>query len=385
MPASLEGSKMPARHRIAAAAAAAGAITALGLAATPAAVAQPIGSTGYLSQFSKITTVASTVPGNGDVNPYGIVVIPRSTGRLKAGNVLISNFNNKSNLQGTGKTIVQVTPSGHRTLFAQINPGKLPGSCPGGVGLSTALEVLPGGWVIVGSVPSANGMAATAKAGCLIVLNSNGQAKETISGDGINGPWDSAVVVRGRFATLFVANVLDGTVAAGGNVVDNGYVLRLTLRLHQFAPPSVVESTVVGSGYPQRTDLMAFVIGPTGLGLGRHGTLYVAETLTNRIFAIPNAIARRRTAGEGALVTKGGKLNMPLGLAIAPGGHLLTVNAGNGKIVETTPAGDQVFSRLLDASGFPAGAGALFGLAVRPGLGGVYYVDDAANTLRLLH
>src|SRR5271156_3372629 len=165
---------MPARHRIAAGAAPAGAITALGLAAPPAAVAQPIGSTAYLSQFSKITTVASTVPGNGDVNPYGIVVIPRSTGRLQAGNVLVSNFNNKSNLQGTGKTIVQVTPSGHRTLFAQINPGKLPGSCPGGVGLSTALEVLPGGWVIVGSVPSVNGMAATAKAGCLIVLNSKG-------------------------------------------------------------------------------------------------------------------------------------------------------------------------------------------------------------------
>jgi hypothetical protein len=375
---------MPARHRIAAAAAA-GAITALGLAATPAAVAQPVGSTAYLSQFSKITTVASTVPGNGDVNPYGIVVIPRSTGRLQAGNVLISNFNNKSNLQGTGKTIVQITPSGHRTLFAQLNPGKLPGSCPGGVGLSTALEVLPGGWVIVGSVPSVNGMAATAKAGCLIVLNSNGQVKETISGDGINGPWDSAAVVRGRFATLFVANVLDGTVAAGGNVVDNGYVLRLTLRLHPLAPPSVVASTVVGSGYPQRTDLMAFVIGPTGLGLGRHGTLYVAEALTNRIFAIPNAVARRRTTGEGTLVTKGGKLNMPLGLAIAPGGHVLTVNGGNGKIVETTPAGDQISSRFLDTSGFPAGAGALFGLAVQPGLGGVYYVDDAANTLRLLH
>jgi hypothetical protein len=375
---------MPARHRIAAAAAA-GAITALGLAATPAAVAQPVGSSAYLSQFSKITTVASTVPGNGDVNPYGIVVIPRSTGRLQAGNVLISNFNNKSNLQGTGKTIVQVTPSGHRTLFAQLNPGKLPGSCPGGVGLSTALEVLPGGWVIVGSVPSVNGMAATAKAGCLIVLNSNGQVKETISGNGINGPWDSAAVVRGRFATLFVANVLDGTVAAGGNVVANGYVLRLTLRLHPLAPPSVVASMVVSSGYPQRTDLMAFVIGPTGLGLGRHGTLYVAETLTNRIFAIPNAVARRRTASEGTLVTKGGKLNMPLGLAIAPGGDVLTVNGGNGKIVETTPAGDQILSRFLDTSGFPAGAGALFGLAVPPGLGGVYYVDDAANTLRLLH
>jgi hypothetical protein len=31
------------------------------------------------------------------------------------------------------------------------------------------------------------------------------------------------------------------------------------------------------------------------------------------------------------------------------------------------------------------GSGALFGLAVAPRDGGVYYVDDATNTLRLLH
>ncbi len=375
---------MPARRRLAAAAAAAGAIIALGLTAVPAASAQPTGPTAYLSHFSKIKTIASTVPHNGDVNPYGIFVIRHAAGALRAGNILISNFNDKANLQGTGKTIVQITPSGHRTTFATINAKKLPGSCPGGVGLSTALEVLPGGWVVVGSVPSTNGMAATAKAGCLIVLNSNGQVKETFSGYGINGPWDSTAVVRGHFADLFVTNVLNGTVAAAGKVVHDGTVLRLTLRLHAFAPPSLVAWAAIGSGYPQRTDPTAFVLGPTGVGLGRHGTLYVAETLTSRIFAIPQALTRMGSAGQGALVTKGGRLNMPLGLAIAPNGHVLTVNGGNGKIVETTPAGAQIFSRFLDSSGSPKGAGALFGLAVRPG-GGVYYVDDAVNTLRLLH
>ncbi len=375
---------MPVRHRLAAGVAA-GAITALGLTAAPAALAQSAGSPAYLSNFAAITTIASTVPHNGDVNPYGIVVIRHTVGRLQTGNVLISNFNDKANLQGTGKTLVEITPGGHRTLFARIQASKLPGACPGGVGLSTALVVLPGGWVVVGSVPSTNGMAATAKAGCLIVLNSNGQVKETISGHGINGPWDSTAITRGKFSTLFVTNVLNGTVAANGKVVHDGYVQRLTLRLHNSAPPSVVASTTIGSGYPQRTDPNAFVLGPTGVGLGRHGTLYVAETLTSRIFAIPNALARIGTAGQGALVTKGGKLNMPLGLAIAPNGHVLTVNGGNGKIVETTPAGAQIFWRLLDNSGSPKGAGALFGLAIRPGFGGVYYVDDAASTLRLLH
>jgi len=379
---------MRARRRLAAAAAAAGAVTALVLAAAPAVLAQPTGPatpTAYLSHFHKIKTIASTVPHNGDVNPYGIFIVRHSTGRLHAGSVLISNFNNKANLQGTGSTIVQITPAGHRTLFARIKASRLPGACPGGVGLSTALEVLPGGWVVVGSVPSSNGMAATAKAGCLIVVNRWGKVARTISGHGINGPWDSTAVARRHFAVLFVSNVLKGTVAAGGKVVHRGYVLRLRLRLHHFGPPTLVASRRIGSGYPQRTDPGAFVLGPTGVGLGRDGTLYVAETLTSRIFAIPHALTRLGSAGQGALVTKNGKLNMPLGLAIAPNGHILTVNGGNGRIVETTPTGVQIFSRFLDRSGSPMGAGALFGLAVRPDLRGVYYVDDAVNTLRLLH
>jgi hypothetical protein len=74
----------------------------------------------------------------------------------------------------------------------------------------------------------------------------------------------------------------------------------------------------------------------------------------------------------------------PLGLTIAPNGDILTLNGGNGKIVEITPHGAQVGTEFLDTSGSPAGAGALFGLAIGLHGHGVYYVDDVANTLRLL-
>jgi hypothetical protein len=376
---------MPARKRLAAAAAAAGAITALALVAAPAVQAQASGSVPFLSNFHKLHTIASTVPHNGDVNPYGIFVVRQSTGRLYKGDILVSNFNNKANEQGTGRTIVEISPGGHRSLFAYISPKKLPGSCPGGVGLTTALEVLPGGWVVVGSTPSSNGMAATAKAGCLIVLNRNGQVTETISGHGINGPWDSTVFVHRRIAVLFVTNVLNGTVAANGKVVHRGTVLRIVLLLHRHAAPQRIATTKIGSGFPQQTNAAAFILGPTGVGLGRYGILYVANTQNSKITAIPNALTRPGSAGTGYLVSKDGKLNMPLGLAIAPNGNILTVNGGDGRIVETTPAGVQVFSRYLDTSGSPKGAGALFGLAVKPGCDGVYYVDDATNTLRLLH
>jgi sugar lactone lactonase YvrE len=377
---------MPFRHRVVAAIAAAGAITTAGLAAAPGAEASSMGSSAFINHFTHIRTVVSTIPANGDLNPYGIFVIRHSTGRLHKGNILVSNFNNKSNLQGTGTTIVQITPGGHRTLFAHINASTLPGRCPGGVGLTTALEVLPGGWVVVGSTPSKNGQAATAKAGCLIVLNHNGRVVETFSGGGINGPWDAAMVCYGRVADLFVDNVLNGTVKANGKVVNGGTVLRLTLLLSSHHAPRLVSTTRIGSGFAEQTNATAFILGPTGLGLGRHDTLYVADTQNSTITAIHHALVRPGSAGTGATVTSGGMLNMPLGLAIAPNGDILTVNGGDGRLVETTPAGMQIAHRYLDRTPpAPIGAGALFGLAVAPHGSGVYYVDDDTNTLRLLH
>src|SRR5689334_23576179 len=99
--------------------------------------ARPDAGHSFLARFHHRTTVASTVPGNGDVNPYGVAVVRHSLGKLQRGDVLVSNFNNAQNQQGTGTTIVQVSPNHQVSLFAQINPADLPGACPGGVGLTT--------------------------------------------------------------------------------------------------------------------------------------------------------------------------------------------------------------------------------------------------------
>src|ERR1700756_3828950 len=77
--------------------------------------------TTFIGSLQHTTVVASTVPANGDVNPYGVAVVPRSTGNLHQGNVLVSNFNNSGNTQGTGTTIVQVSPKGKAKLFAQVS------------------------------------------------------------------------------------------------------------------------------------------------------------------------------------------------------------------------------------------------------------------------
>ena len=296
------------------------------------------GDSSFIGPMKIIKAHTSTVPGNGDVNPYGVAVVPVSVGDLKQDHVLVSNFNNSSNAQGTGTTIMQVSPGdGTAKLFAQIDASKLPGACPGGVGLTTALAVLKSGWVIVGSLPTTDGTAATAQAGCLIVLNSAGQVVETLSGGAINGPWDMTALDMGSMAALFVTNVLNGTVTASPGTVTDGTVLRIVLSIPGGGGmPVELSRTVVGSGFGERTDPAALVIGPTGVGLASDGTLYVADTLGNRITAIWNAVARTGSAGTGVTVSGGGGLNGPLGLAIAPNGNILTANANDGNMVETT-------------------------------------------------
>jgi hypothetical protein len=333
---------------------------------------------------AQISVVSSTVPANGDVNPYGVARVPRSSGALVQGNILVSNFNDSANLQGTGTTIVQISPSGSMSLFAQINANMLPGPCPGGIGLTTALAVLRSGWVIVGSLPTTDGSAATAQAGCLLVLDSNGNVVETFFGSLINGPWDMTAFDAGNFAELFVSNVLNGTVAANGSVVNQGTVTRLALTIPSGSMPMLQSITIIGSGFSERTDPAALVIGPTGLGLDEDAdTLYVADSLNNRIAAIRHPLFRMSSAGTGRTVSQGGALNDPLGLTVAPNGHILTVNGDDGFLVETTRGGKQVRTVLLDSSGSPPGAGALFGLIDVNG--SIYYVDDASNTLNLFH
>ncbi len=262
----------------------------------------------YISNFSTTSTLASTVPANGDQNPYGIVTAPRTVGALRAGDILVSNFNNEGPTQngqpttggnqGEGTTIMQFNPDGSDPrLFAHINPAQF----PGGVGLTTALVALPDGYVIVGSLPTTDGTSATMTAGELIILNPFGRVVGEIAGRPINGPWDMTSVTDGPFTTLFVTNVLNGTVAHSPNTVNRGTVVRIRLLTLGGLPPIPFSEQVIANGFAERTDPSALVVGPTGDGLGANGTLYVADSVNNRIAAIPDALFRTRSARHGGL------------------------------------------------------------------------------------
>ena len=339
----------------------------------------------FLAGKSTVSLLSSTTPSNGDVNPYAIWPVTETVGSVTAGDVLVDNFNNKSNNQGTGTTIVDVHPNGQLGVFASL-PSTVPG-CPGGVGLTTAMVQLKTGWVIVGSLPSTDGKIGTAGAGCLLVLSPTGKLSGTISGPYLNGPWDAAVQDGGSAATLFVSNTLVGLNRTGTAATNQGTVVRLLLSSSSTDPPKVTKEQEVADGFPERADAAAFVKGPTGLVVNPAGTLYVADNLGNRISAIPQALTRTDSAGTGTTLSSGGQLANPLGMTLAPNGDLLAANATNGKIVEVTSSGKQVgeYYAIQDVGQDPPGNGDLFDLAINQAGTGVLFVKDDTNTLALVH
>jgi hypothetical protein len=344
----------------------------------------------FLKGIRHFTTLSSTVPENGDQNPYAVVVAPVSAGKIQKNDVLVDNFNDRNNLQGLGTTIVAYRPSTKQfSLFASI-PRHL-SQCPGGVGLTTAMAMLKSGFVIVGSLPSNDGTTATKGTGCLIVLDAQGNVVRTITSPGLNGPWGNmAIVDNGNTATLFVSNTGFGVGAPTDDspVISKATVLRLTLAIPEGKAPTMTDETVIASGFGEQADKGVFVIGPTGLALGKNGVLYVSDAIGNRIAAIPEALTRTTSAGTGKDITKGGLLQRPLALAMTPNGHLLVCNALNGQVVEIDPVtGKQLAAQWVDVdkAQTPPGSGDLFGLAMTPSGDGFYYVEDDVNTVVLAH
>jgi hypothetical protein len=358
----------------------------LALSATPAAE-----TPGLLATIHRHITRTTTVTSNGDLNPYAVILAPVSAGKVQQGDVLVDNFNNISNLQGTGTTIIDYSPATRRvSLVAQL-PQKL-AQCPGGVGLTTAMTMLKSGWIIVGSTPSTDGTTRTKGDGCLLVLNPDGQVAAVWAGPNINDPWGNmAAVDNGSTATLFVS--MAGFDVPGPEVrnaegypviVNKATVLRLSLTIPAGQPPQITSQTVIANGFGERANRDAFLIGPTGLALGADDTLYVSDAVDNRIVAVSDAMTRTTSAGTGRVVTQGGLLQRPLALIRTADGHLLACNALNGQVVEIDPAnGQQLYAQWVDnnQAQSPPGNGDLFGLALTPDGKGFYYVEDDMNTL----
>jgi hypothetical protein len=317
----------------------------------------------------------STVPANGDVNPYGVAFVPSSIatgGALHAGDVLVSNFNNSKNLQGTGTTIVDISSNGKQSLFFQ---GK-------GLGLTTALAVLRRGFVLVGNVPTTDGTSATISVGSLLVLDRNGNQVLSLADKYLlDGPWDMTVRDEGPQAVVFISNALSGTVT------------RLVVAVPHAGQGKVrVTSEVqIASGFTHVPNNAALVLGPTGLAYSvSRDVLFVASTGDNAVYAIDHAGTTTHDQGKGRLIYQdNAHLRGPLGLTLAPNGDLIASNGDAvnddpnhpSELVEFTRSGQFVAQTPVDSSG----EGGAFGIALDYIPDGIRLaaVDDISNTLKV--
>jgi DNA-binding beta-propeller fold protein YncE len=294
---------------------------------------------------------ASTMPTKGDVNPYGVAFIKNNfqtgSGPLKHGDILVSNFNNAQNLQGTGTTIVRIPASGSPSLFFQ-------GAAP--LGLSTGLGTLQYGFVLVANLPTADGTSATAQAGSLLVINNQGKLIQTITSTQIDGPWDMTVVDEGDRAIVFFSNAINGTVSR----IDFSVSATGLTKLNHYT---------IASGYMHQGDPAALFDAPTGLVFDKEtDRLYVASTLDNAVFVVRDAKRRTTSNGPGDIIYQDNThLHGALAMAEAPNGHLLVTNNDvinsdpnqPSEIVEFTKWGQFVKEIPVDPN-----QGGSFGLAV---------------------
>ena len=344
--------------------------------ATMIGIAAWVGAPAFASDaFIPRLLITSTVPANGDENPYGVAFVPEGFpggGMIKTGDVLVSNFNDSNNTQGNGTTIVSFSPDGAVAAPGTANTfysSPLPG-------LSTALGVLRGGFVVVGNVPTTGG-AFPVFQGALQVIDRNGHWVQTLTDPTfLDGPWDLAVDDHGAWARIFVSDVANGTVSR----------LDVTVGAKGL---TVTRMTTIGHGYTVAPSMAAVILGPTGLAFdGRSDTLYVASTGDNAIYAISNAGGTTANVNRGRLVFADSHLIGPLALKFAPNGDLLTANGDAttnadpshpSEIVEFTTSGRFVREYNVDA-----GQGGAFGLdALLDSDGGFNYaaVDDVDNSL----
>lgn len=326
-----------------------------------------------LNQLSNERMV-STMPANGDQNPYGVAFVPQDFpggGLLEPGDILVSNFNDGMNAQGTGTTIVKIGRSGPASRFFQ-------GTAP--LGLTTALGVLRSGFVLVGNVPTdMNGNIIAP--GSLLVIDRMGHLVQTLTSQTLlDGPWDLTIHEDGGRAQVYVSNVLSGTVT------------RLDLRVgDEDSQPTIQSETQIASGYVSAPNKSALIVGPTGLAYDPvRDVLFVASTGDNTIFAVDHARSAKNDGGKGRVVFHDDThLHGPLGLALAPNGDLITangdaVNSGDPMttqnfLVEFAQSGEFVAQLQID-TGMP---GAGFGLAFGEGGDALRFavVNDDTNML----
>jgi len=325
--------------------------------------------TSDLQQLDDMKTIGSTVdPVNGDQNPYGLDIAKATSGKLDSGDLVVCNFNNAANVQGTGTTIIALHPK--------------VGSAPRRIAQSASLN----GCDALALSPISIWAAAFA-ANDNPIVSPGGTVLTTLSNGPFHGPFGQAFAPHaGPFgvAAFYESNAGDGSIVRI-NILKNG----------------TFDFDVIATGFPVNHGVPGAILGPSGLQYdAAHDRLYIVDGTDNSLIAfcgvstIPShgiTVIGNNFGGpfghRAHLIHAGPPLNGPISSALLPDGHLVVGNtldpAGKNLMVEIAPSGHVLNVKNVDTGA----AGAIFGM-VASGHDisdlKLYFNDDNANAVEVL-
>jgi hypothetical protein len=310
-----------------------------------------VDTTSILKNIKKDVVIGSTVdPKNGDKAARGISVV-KSTYGIKKGQLLVCNFEDKTGKPGAGTTIDVFNPTTGSKAATLSESSKIEG-CDG-----TAITLR-------------NGVYATAATSGLIVgINDKGKVGKAL-GSPYKEPFSD---VDASNSSLYQAEYIFGSDAATGAIVSfsiNNYGNRV---------PTEVAS---GFGVNQKSGWSA--LGPSGLqyqpggkGQPQKDVLYIADGVDNTVVSFSNAsellekdeivvqpggktfACKYKGTTCGTLIYSGAPLDAPVAMTLLPNGNLIVANSGNNTLVEMTPTGKVLATKVVDKNKTPG----VFGIA----------------------
>jgi hypothetical protein len=323
-----------------------------------------------LKVLTKENVIGSTSdPIHHQLNPYGLTVAPSTNGLMTKGDLVVCNFNNKSNIQGTGFTIVALHPKTGSTPTLISDNRKLKGC--------DALALAPDDTI----------WAAAFKADDNPLISSSGKFLVNIKGKPFEHPFGQIFAPHGGAS---------GAPAFYESNAGRGTVVRINLG-SSFTFDVIVRGLAINRGKP------GSIFGPSGLAYNdKNDTLYVVDGTNNTVDAFANVSTIPNngvfvsddglhfsgpSAANARVVYDGPPLNGPISSALLFNGNLVIGNtankAGRNILVEMTPQGEVLATRNVDHGA----AGSIFGLVATGNNAAdarIYFNDDNLNQLMVL-
>ncbi|MBV8530832.1 MAG: hypothetical protein JO104_05900 [Candidatus Eremiobacteraeota bacterium] len=330
---------------------------------------QPDKSTSILKKLKKQVVIGSTIdPKFGQLNPYGLTVAPATAGDFTQGDLVVCNFNAKSNVQGTGFTIVAL----------HSKPGSTPTLVSHDKKTLLGCDALALG-------PADDIWAAAFAANDNPVISATGKLEVNIKGKPFKRP----------FGQIF-AQPTSGSPAFYESNAEDGTIVRINLG-SKFTYDVIAKGFAVNHGKP------GSIFGPSGLAYDPSGDqLYIVDGTNNTVVAFSNVSSipaggikvgksgmtfSGPSAKDARLVFSGSPLNGPISSALLFNGNIVVGNttnpSGQNIMVELSPSGKMLATKNVD-TGAP---GAIFGMVATGTNAGntkLYFNDDNGNNVQVL-